>query len=110
MHSLLLLFLFLRIGCLSAQIAHDERYQTYITRPEFRVPKAIIETYKADQLSEGYWFIAPYPSLGRARHPWSWPVCPFGPHIVDGNGELVWGGACQFDNKNVFDFRVSRFQ
>jgi len=107
LQKLLLLFLLLRIGPASAQ---DQAYRTYITRPEFRVPKATIETYRPDQLSEGYWFIAPYPSLGRERQSWSWPVCPFGAHIIDGNGELVWGGACKFNSRNVFDFRVSRYR
>jgi len=29
-----------------------------------------------------------------------------GPHIYDGNGELVWSGASIDENLNVFDFRV----
>ena len=30
-----------------------------------------------------------------------------GPHIYDNQGELVWGGASMFDNRNVEDFRIS---
>jgi len=106
------LFLLLRIGGVQAQkpIVHEEGYRTYITRPEFRAPTFKVETYEPDELAEGYWFVAPYPGLGREKQSWSWPVCPFGAHIMDGNGELVWSGACDYDNRNVFDFKVSRFQ
>ncbi|KAL1854700.1 hypothetical protein Plec18170_004791 [Paecilomyces lecythidis] len=31
--------------------------------------------------------------------------CQVGPHIYDGNGILIWSGACTFENRNVFDFR-----
>lgn len=32
----------------------------------------------------------------------------FGPHIYDGNGELVWSGADQFDTSNVMEVRMSK--
>ncbi|KAK0288205.1 hypothetical protein LTR35_003679 [Friedmanniomyces endolithicus] len=31
--------------------------------------------------------------------------CQVGPHIYENTGELVWSGACKFQNRNAFDFR-----
>lgn len=62
--------------------------------------------YDEDRLADGYWFVGIKPSLEKTigtHQGW------FGPHIYDGNGELVWAGSDQFDTSNVMDFRLSNF-
>ena len=73
-------------------------------RPTLKAPRWNIEVYDNESLSEGYWFVAPKPSLeptiGSGDGWW-------GSAIYDGNGELVWSGADQLDQANIMDFRLS---
>jgi hypothetical protein len=76
----------------------------YLQRPELKPPRWDINVYDEEKVTPGYWFVGIKPSLEKTigtGQGW------FGPHIYDGNGELVWSGADQFDTSNVMDFRMS---
>lgn len=76
----------------------------FVTRPDLRPPRLNITTYFPDRLAKGYWFVAPYADLGaQSGVP---GFCQIGPHIYDGDGHLVWSGACDFYNRNSFDFKT----
>ena len=49
-------------------------------------------------MSEGYWFVAPYGTANDES---------IGPHIYDGNGDLIWSGAPIYKGSRIFDFRVA---
>ena len=78
----------------------------FITRPELKAPRYMVAKHHPEAISPGYWFVTPYTrvgvtptTLGKDYLP-----CTNGAHIYDGEGELVWSGACLYDNRNVFNF------
>lgn len=82
--------------------------ESFVTRPELRAPRYVVSKHHpVDQITDGYWFVAHYPSLFdqepsfRKEH----VPCQTGPHIYDNDGQLVWSGACEYGNRNVFDFK-----
>lgn len=85
---------------LAAQITPN--FYQFVTRPDISAPKWDIEVYDPDALAPGYWFVAPYANLIQKE----WPLWN-GPHIYDGNGELIWSGAPYVEYCNTFDFRMS---
>ncbi|KAK3718734.1 hypothetical protein LTR37_004953 [Vermiconidia calcicola] len=77
--------------------------QTTLQRPDLDAPRWHIEGYDhGEQISPGYWFVAPYEEVIQASSgpPWN------APHIYDSNGELVWSGAPVFNGFSTFDFRA----
>ncbi|KAF7188537.1 hypothetical protein HII31_10199 [Pseudocercospora fuligena] len=82
--------------------------ESFVTRPELRAPRYIVSKHHpADHISAGYWFVAHYPSLFDAEPSFrkEHVPCQTGPHIYDNDGQLVWSGACEYGNRNVFDFK-----
>ncbi len=75
-------------------------------RPDIIAPRWNITTLNAEQLSPGYWFLAPYVDLGPHRRDGAW----IGPHIYDSTGELVWSGVPVFDQHLVSVFRASTYR
>ena len=70
-------------------------------RPDISAPRWDVKIYDEDAISPGYWFVAPYAHLKQSSYKkWN------GPHIYDGNGELVWSGAPMFKHYNTYDFRT----
>lgn len=60
-----------------------------------------MKIYDEDAVSPGYWFVAPYAKLDQKEYmKWN------GPHIYDGNGDLIWSGAPMFKHYNTYDFRT----
>ncbi|PNS14793.1 hypothetical protein CAC42_2022 [Sphaceloma murrayae] len=57
----------------------------------------------------GYWFVAPYTYIHSPEERMEYSPCQIGPHIYDQDGQLVWAGSCQENNRNVFDFRPYQF-
>lgn len=67
----------------------------------------MVAKHHPEAISDGYWFVTPYTSLelleksDRKEH----IPCQTGPAIYDGNGTLVWTGACLYDNRHTFNFK-----
>ncbi|KAL1980944.1 hypothetical protein VTN96DRAFT_3284 [Rasamsonia emersonii] len=80
---------------------------SFVTRPEIKPPKFDVKVYDKDKVSPGYWFVAPYAVIDPEAPSKKWSPCQVGPHIYDAEGSLVWSGACLFDNRNIFDFKVA---
>ncbi|GAB7366184.1 hypothetical protein MBLNU230_g7744t1 [Neophaeotheca triangularis] len=84
--------------------AHDLGLFNFVSRPDLKPPRWNITTYDEDALDEGYWFLGPYKNLNEPENAGrGW----IGPHIYDGNGDLVWSAADITDNGNVEDFTIS---
>ncbi|EKG11104.1 Arylsulfotransferase [Macrophomina phaseolina MS6] len=89
----------------------DEALTNFVTRPEIRVPKLDVRIYNRDAVAPGYWFVAPYNTNNawEAHHGPLVEACQVGPAIYDGNGDLIWSGACMFNNMNAFDFKPADY-
>jgi len=79
----------------------------FVTRPDLTAPRYVVAKHHPDAITDGYWFVAPYSSLydqpsfnGRREH----VTGQTGPHIYDGDGNLVWSGASRYYNRDVFAF------
>ncbi|KAK1084542.1 hypothetical protein LTR33_002606 [Friedmanniomyces endolithicus] len=83
---------------------HDEpeKVFSFKSRPDIRAPKWNITVHDEHKLSPGYWFVAPYEKYVDDLDTYGW----VGPHIYDGDGDLVWSGNNQFDGANIMDFRL----
>jgi hypothetical protein len=84
---------------------HD--LHNFVTRPELKAPKYMVAKHHPEAIAPGYWFVTPYTRLGRpaSTQQKDYIPCTTGAHIYDGEGELVWSGACHYDNRIVFDLR-----
>ncbi|KAK5166710.1 uncharacterized protein LTR77_008254 [Saxophila tyrrhenica] len=84
---------------------HDLHH--FVTRPELQAPRYIVAKHHPEAISPGYWFVTPYSSIAamhktpRRDH----IPCQTGAHIYDGDGVLIWSGACEYGNRNIFNFR-----
>lgn len=76
--------------------------QTYLSRPDIQPLRWLVQVFDKDRLAPGYWFVSPYDINGNTQPEASW----IGPHIYDGDGELVWSGSHMFNNINVMDFKI----
>ncbi|KAK5124826.1 hypothetical protein LTR85_001539 [Meristemomyces frigidus] len=79
----------------------------FVTRPDLTAPRYMVAKHHPEAIGDGYWFVAPYSSLydqpgfnGRREH----VTGQTGPHIYDGDGNLVWSGASRYYNRDVFAF------
>lgn len=67
----------------------------------------MVAKHHPEAITAGYWFVSPYsnfedePKTERREH----TPCQTGAHIYDGDGNLVWSGACKYGNRNVFGFK-----
>lgn len=94
-------------GILPGMMGSSVTEWSFVTRPDIRPPRLSIVKHHSDLLAKGYWFVAPYADLGaQSGAP---GLCQIGPHIYDGNGDLVWSGACDVHNRNSFDFKTWRW-
>lgn len=76
----------------------------FVTRPDLKAPKWNVSVYHPELVSPGYWFVSPYRSpRDKEDETDSW----VGPHIYDGNGQLIWSGTSMFDNgKDTMSFQI----
>jgi hypothetical protein len=91
----------------SASKSQDESadlFYQFVTRPDIAAPKWDVKIYDEDALAPGYWFVAPYKDLKQVSYS-AWN----GPHIYDGNGELIWSGSPMFQHYNTYDFRATEY-
>lgn len=67
----------------------------------------MVAKHHPEAIAEGYWFVTPYTRVGvpPTTEQKDFMPCMNGAHIYDGDGNLVWSGACVYDNRNVFNFR-----
>lgn len=58
-----------------------------VQRPEIKAPLFEVEIYEPEQVTPGYWFVAPYANIIQERHADRYyQACQSGPAIYDGNG------------------------
>ena len=90
----------------SAQWEHgnSDALFDFVTRPDLKAPKWNVTVYQPELVSPGYWFVGPYRSpRNKEDETDTW----VGPHIYDGNGELIWSGTEMFDNgKDTMSFQI----
>ncbi|KAJ5972270.1 uncharacterized protein N7479_002188 [Penicillium vulpinum] len=88
-----------------AQYSSDD-LMSFVTLPDIRAVKFNVHYRNRERISSGYWFVAPYLHMGPDPPSSLYEQYQIGPHIYDGEGRLIWTGSQQFDNRNVFDFKV----
>ncbi|CAI7598779.1 unnamed protein product [Penicillium crustosum] len=88
-----------------AQYSSDD-LMSFVTLPDIRAVKFNVQYENRDRVSPGYWFVAPYLHIGPDPPSTLYEQYQIGPHIYDSEGRLIWTGSQQFDNRNVFDFKV----
>ncbi|KAK5173560.1 uncharacterized protein LTR77_002241 [Saxophila tyrrhenica] len=100
-----LLALPLRFSAADAnQWGHDENgVDKYITRPDIVSPRWEVKIHDEKNIAPGLWFVAPYERIGERKPGGAW----IGPHIYDGNGDLIWSGSYMWDDRNIMDFKLS---
>ena len=67
----------------------------------------IVAKHHPEAIAPGYWFVTPYYVTNQRQRPNTkeYVPCQTGAHIYDGNGTLIWSGACKYDNRNIFAFQ-----
>lgn len=88
-------------GCLLLQANLQQK------RPELKAPRYMVVKHHPEAIADGYWFVTPYTRLGLppSTEQKDYIPCMNGAHIYDGDGNLVWSGACKYDNRIIFNFR-----
>ncbi|KAJ9616214.1 hypothetical protein H2204_013958, partial [Knufia peltigerae] len=75
-------------------------------RPDIRAPRWNVTKHYPDLITPGYWFVAPYTNWVTVPDRLEYLPAQVGPHIYDGDGNLIWSGAALAHNRNAFDFRT----
>ncbi|KAJ5732986.1 hypothetical protein N7533_013433 [Penicillium manginii] len=99
-----LLSLFL-LGAVAQRL--DEDLRSFVTLPEVRALRFNITHVDREQVSPGYWFVAPYGQVDPEEPTTKYMQYQVGPYIYDTDGELIWAGSPVTDNRNTFDFRAN---
>lgn len=103
--NILALLLGCLFSCLVDSKEKDKPYvgmRKFLSRPDIECASWKVKIYDETALAPGYWFVAPYEKNGYKKPGGSW----IGPHIYDGNGELIWSGSHLFNRINVMDFGI----
>ncbi|EXJ87521.1 hypothetical protein A1O3_04481 [Capronia epimyces CBS 606.96] len=79
---------------------------SFVTRPDIRAPRFNVTKHRPKLIHPGYWFTGPYTTWDTAPERMEYQPFQVGPHIYDGDGNLVWSGAHLSKNRNAFDFRT----
>lgn len=82
----------------------NRKFFKFVTRPDIDAPLWNMKVYDNDSLAPGYLFLAPYQDLDQKEPGDAW----VGPHIYDGDGQLIWSGSPLFAHWNTFDFGVTK--
>ncbi|KAI1132721.1 ASST-domain-containing protein [Nemania abortiva] len=80
----------------------DDLYK-FVSRPDLMSPKFNITYHNREQVAPGYLFVTPFKFIGHGLDDVKWVPCQMGPMIYDNDGELVWSGACQFNQRIMYD-------
>ncbi|KAI0151769.1 ASST-domain-containing protein [Xylariaceae sp. FL1272] len=75
----------------------------FVTRPDLMSPKWNITYHHKELIAPGYWFVTPFKFIGHLLDDVKWVPCQVGPMIYDNDGELVWSGACQYNQRIMYD-------
>ena len=67
-------------------LSHGYDLDTFVTRPDIRVPRMNVKKHIPDQIAPGYWFFAPYGELGGIPDRLEYIPYQVGPMIYDGDG------------------------
>lgn len=104
-HSLsVLLHLVTILGLTAASRETGSGLFHYVSRPDLKPPIWNVKIHDQASLGPGLWFLAPYQSPHDDEvEATGW----IGPTIYDSGGELVWSGAAEYGNRDVFDFRIN---
>ncbi|KAJ9495420.1 hypothetical protein H2202_009207 [Exophiala xenobiotica] len=78
----------------------------FVTRPDIRAPRWNMTKHRPDAINPGYYFVSPYTYWQSIPDRLEYQPYQVGPHIYDGDGNLVWSGAVLVQNRNTFDFRT----
>ncbi|KIW18692.1 hypothetical protein PV08_02981 [Exophiala spinifera] len=79
---------------------------SFVSRPDIRAPRWNVTKHHPDLITPGYWFVAPYTTWATVPDRLEFSPAQVGPHIYDGDGNLIWSGAALAHNRNAFDFRT----
>ncbi|KXT17724.1 hypothetical protein AC579_3605 [Pseudocercospora musae] len=82
---------------------NDDSLSKFVTRPELKAPKWIVNVTDERAVTPGYWFVAPFEYIDQKDPANGW----VGPHIYDGKGDLVWSGVSVEQGWDALDFRIS---
>ncbi|KAK3055205.1 hypothetical protein LTR09_003758 [Extremus antarcticus] len=85
---------------------HNQDFYRFVTRPDIDAPRWNIQKHNESAIAPGYWFLAPYQDPRQKERGGGW----VGPHIYDGNGELIWSGVPMLNGFDAFDFKVSNYK
>ncbi|KAK5171213.1 uncharacterized protein LTR77_004357 [Saxophila tyrrhenica] len=85
---------------------HHQDFYKFLTRPDIDAPRWNIRKHNKSAIAPGYWFLGPYQDPMQDERGGGW----VGPHIYDGNGELIWSGVPMLSGFDVFDFKVSQYK
>ena len=71
--------------------------------PELIAPQLMVSKHHPQATSRGYWFVTPhYVTNQRLRaEPKGYILCQTRAHTYDVDGQLIWSGACKYDNRNI---------
>ena len=78
----------------------------FVSRPDLRPPLYEVTVHSAERVTPGFWFVAPYEKVTPDPLTKNYQPCQIGPQIYDNDGNLVWSGACQFHNRNAYNFQT----
>ncbi|PNS14555.1 Isotrichodermin C-15 hydroxylase [Sphaceloma murrayae] len=78
---------------------------SYVSRPDIRAPLWKVTKHVPDLIAPGYWFVSPYDKWKSAPIRREYMPYQVGPHIYDGDGNLIWSGAHVNHNRVIHEFR-----
>jgi hypothetical protein len=92
-NTILWLLVLFGLGDNTARAAYDLGFGddsdlfSFVTRPEFKLPRFNVTVYDANAVTPGYWFLAPYAKIYQEDQPTRYyQACQTGPSIYDGAG------------------------
>ncbi|KAI1360258.1 ASST-domain-containing protein [Xylaria arbuscula] len=96
---------FLQTLLLGTAYCFDDAYDLFkfVSRPDLMSPKWNITYHHRYQIAPGYWFTTPFKFLNHGLDDVKWVPCQMGPMIYDNDGELVWSGACKYNQRIMYD-------
>lgn len=91
-----------RLPLIGTDLTETNQVHNFVSRPDIKPARWNVTVHNEKRVAPGYWFAAPMESNTYREPGGSW----IGPHIIDGNGQLVWSGSHLFNNTYVVDFKV----
>ncbi|GAB7342192.1 hypothetical protein MBLNU457_g0444t1 [Dothideomycetes sp. NU457] len=88
-----------------ADLSYDHDLASFVSRPDIRAPLWHVTKHGPSLIAPGYWFVTPYTDWNNLPDRLEYTPYQVGPHIYDGDGNLVWSGAVADHNRNAYDFK-----